>query len=312
MPTAGVEARPGLARVESNIIYGMHSGLALLMDAWRPEKPNGLGILFVGGSGWSSGAGYDAVGLKDREQQREGWVPSFLSAGYTVFCANHRAAPRFPCPAALQDIQRAIRFLRNRAEAFGIDPARIGGLGGSSGGHLLCLAALLAEPGDPGAADPVEREAATLQCLVLRAPPLDLVAMGAEADAEGSGYVADFIPASADGTGAGGTDAARIAASPLLLLEAGRGRESMPPTLLIHGDLDGTVPFNQSVMMRRAIAGAGLASELLAIPGGGHGPDFLIAEREKAVPGSAAGTPDYLGRAVEWMDRHLGTRPALI
>jgi hypothetical protein len=42
------------ARIEKNVIYGMHSGLALLMDVHRPETPNGLGVLLVSGSGWQA------------------------------------------------------------------------------------------------------------------------------------------------------------------------------------------------------------------------------------------------------------------
>ena len=41
-------------RIEKNVIYGMYSGLALLMDVHRPETPNGLGTIYVSGSGWQA------------------------------------------------------------------------------------------------------------------------------------------------------------------------------------------------------------------------------------------------------------------
>ena len=53
------------ARVESNAVYGMYSGLALLMDVYHPERPNGYGILFISGSGWHASFSYDARQLKD-------------------------------------------------------------------------------------------------------------------------------------------------------------------------------------------------------------------------------------------------------
>ena len=53
------------ARVERNVVYGMYSGLALLLDVHHPDTPNGLGIVFVSGSGWQAPPGYGAVGLKE-------------------------------------------------------------------------------------------------------------------------------------------------------------------------------------------------------------------------------------------------------
>ena len=40
-------------RVERNVVFGMYSGLALLMDVYHPENPNGYGIVFISGSGWT-------------------------------------------------------------------------------------------------------------------------------------------------------------------------------------------------------------------------------------------------------------------
>ena len=82
--------------------------------------------------------------------------------------------PRFHYPAAVEDVQRAVRFIRHHAKVYGIDPARLGGLGGSSGGHLIGLAATLGAPGIAADPDPVNREPATLQAIVLRATPTDL------------------------------------------------------------------------------------------------------------------------------------------
>ena len=121
--------------VERNVIYGMYSGFALLMDVHRPVRPNGYGIVFVAGSGWQAPLDYGATPLKDTQIPL--WGPPLVAAGYTVFAVNHRAAPRFHYPAAVEDVQRAVRFIRYHAKVYGIDPARLGGLGGSSGGHLV-------------------------------------------------------------------------------------------------------------------------------------------------------------------------------
>src|ERR1041384_7692133 len=117
--------------VDRNVTYGMYSGLALVLDVHKPAKPNGFGIVFISGSGWQAGLEYGAAPLK--EQQIGIWGPPLLAAGYTVFAINHRAAPRFHYPAAVDDVQRAIRYVRHHARDLEIDAHRIGGPGGSSG-----------------------------------------------------------------------------------------------------------------------------------------------------------------------------------
>jgi dipeptidyl aminopeptidase/acylaminoacyl peptidase len=110
---------------------------------------------------------------------------------------------------------------------------------------------------------------------------------------DGSGIVASFIGTPYRGE-AGGTYAEEQrtyrAASPLSHVGTGAA-----PFLLMHGDADVLVPYEQSELMRAALSAAGVAVELLRIPGGGHGPDF---------PG-ATHPPDYLADMVGWLDRHL-------
>ena len=284
-------------RIEKNVVFGMYSGLALLMDVHRPENPNGCGVLFVAGSGWHASLDWAAVGLKDNENQVRTWVPPLLRSGYTVFAVNHRAAPRFLYPAALEDVQRALRFLRVHAGEYGIEATRIGGVGGSSGAHLVCLAAMLGAPGTIGDPDPVNRECAKLQCIVLRAAPTDLRRMVVDADSEGKRYVLSFLGLLPEGD----TTETEIydEASPLRHVS----RES-PPTLLIHGEADRTVPYWQSLAMEAALRAVGASVRLVGIPGGVHGPDFGADGKPRAQ------WPDYLGEMVSWLDRHLRARPA--
>jgi hypothetical protein len=165
------------ARVETNVVYGMYSGTALLLDVHYPEQPNGFGIVFIPGSGWNAPLGYAAAPLKE-SRQVEMYVPSLTQAGYTVFAITHRATPTFRYPAPLEDAQRAARFVRYNAAKYGITPARIGGSsGGSSGGHLVSMLATMDGTGDPSDPDPVNRESAKLQCITVRAAPIDLLQM---------------------------------------------------------------------------------------------------------------------------------------
>jgi len=282
------KAPPPAPAVERNVVYGMVSGAALLLDVHRPAKPNGLGVIFISGSGWQASTEYDAAPLK--EQQIGLWGPPLTAAGYTVFAINHRAAPRFHYPAAIDDVQRAIRFVRFHAHDYGIDPTRLGGVGGSSGGHLVGLAAMLASPGDPAAADPVNRESAALQAVVLRAALLDLRTIGT---VEGVAYVTSFMEAPPSQASAA---AAYAAASPITHVT-----DKSPPVLLIHGDADVLVPLRQSTAMEALLGKSGVPVKLVVVPGGVHGADFGAAR-------GRADWPNYLGETVDWLDRYLKAR----
>lgn len=285
LPFGALAAAPA---VERNVIYGMYSGLALLLDVHRPEKPNGFAVVFISGSGWQAGLEYGASPLK--EQQIPLWGPPLLAAGYTVFAINHRAAPRFHYPAAIDDVQRAIRFVRFHARDYGIDAARIGGVGGSSGGHLMGLAAMLGSAGNPQDADPVNRESAALAAVVLRAPLLDLRTIDT---VEGTAYVVSFMEAPKSNASAA---AAYAAASPITQVST-----RSPPVLLLHGDADTLVPISQSVAMQAALEAARVPVKLVTIPGGVHGADFGAAQRR-------ADWPDYFAETVTWLDRYLRGR----
>jgi acetyl esterase/lipase len=271
------------ARVEKNVVYGMYSGLALLMDVHHPASPNGYGVIFISGSGWQAPMTYGATGLK--ENQIDIWGPPLLQAGYTVFAINHRAAPRFHYPAAVEDVQRAVRFVRHHAKEYRVDPARLGGVGGSSGGHLIGLVAMLAAPGNPDDVDAVNREAATLQTVVLRAAPSDLRILGA-------GAVVSFMERLPDRTP--DDNVVYTAASPITHVS-----KSSPPALLMHGDSDDVVPYQQSVAMQAALKAQGATVKLVTISGGEHGPNFGIPNKPHAQ------LPEAFKETVSWLDAHL-------
>ena len=99
-----LSAQPELnaAKVDRNVVFGMYSGLALLMDVYYPENPNGYGIIHITGSGWSRRMSYEAKMINhNRHVKMDG--EALVKAGYTLFSINHRAEPRFHYPAAVED-----------------------------------------------------------------------------------------------------------------------------------------------------------------------------------------------------------------
>ena len=279
---------PTQARVEANVIYGMYSGLALLMDVHYPEQPNGYGVVFIPGSGWHSSLSYRIRQLKDavKGSHAEFFRP-LINSGYTVFVINHRAAPRFRSPAAVEDAQRAVRFIRHDAKRFGINADRIGGFGYSSGAHVVAVVGVLDGKGDGADADPVNRESARLQSVVAGATPSNLLIPLASTSATA---VASFIGLVVPPWESQASEEYRSYqdASPVHHVTSDDA-----PLLLIHGDADEEVPFQQATLMEEAARKAGVAVRLVRIPGGTHG-DLRKTD-----------APDYFREMVKWHDQHL-------
>lgn len=290
-------------QVEKRIVFGMYSGLALLMDVYRPTQPNGFGIVAIQGSGWYSPMRYDAplrtdAGEVTRHAQR------FSAAGYTVFTINHRSSPRFRYPDAIEDAQRAVRFVRFHARDYGISPERIGAWGGSSGGHLVSLLGTLDGKGDSSDSDPVNRVSAKVQAVVAVFAPSDMASLFNTTVAPGT--VAAFMgfafadPAKAPPGMVRADDyEAKVyrQASPITHVSADDA-----PMLLMHGDKDVVVPIQQSEIMHRALQDAAVPSKFIRVAGGQHGPDFQFKSGDPQLP-------DHLGEALRWFDHYLKGRP---
>ena len=232
------------ARVDRNGVYGMNSGLALLMDVHYPARPNGLGILCIPGSGWNAPLGYDAAPLKEG-QEAGGFAKALMDAGYTLFFINHRASPRFEYPAGVEDAQRALRFVRANAARFGIQPNSIGALGFSSGGHLASMLGVLDGAGDPDDVDPINRLSSKVQAVVAVYPPTDLKRIRTERGAPAVALFAGARNQINENTPRTTPEYKRYAAaSPITYVSADDAA-----FLLFHGDADLTVPFEQSQSM---------------------------------------------------------------
>jgi len=274
------------ARVETNVVYGMYSGLALLMDVYYPENPNGYGIVRIAGSGFHMPLDFDSRQLKADPDQIDPGSSALLEAGYTLFRINHRAAPRFQYPANVEDGQRAVRFVRHHAERFGIDSGRIGAYGGSSGGYLACMLGVLDGDGLSGST-PINQESSKVQAVVAWYPPTDFVDF--HASGFNTGAESRFLGASFNDDPQSAENHRWIEASPTTYVST-----DDPPFLLVHGDADPTVPFSQSEVLEQRLSEAGVEVELIRVPGGGHG-------RRMEVPNA----PDYVSATVDWFDRYL-------
>lgn len=231
------------AELKSDIEYANVDGESLKLDANVPagEGPFPVVILIHGG-GWGGG---------DKAREHVPPITPLINEDITWFSINYRLAPSHRWPACNDDVRTAIRWVKEHATEFKGDPKRIALIGYSAGGHLAAYAATTAD------------DATRVQALVVFAGPTDL-----EADCERRKGVSPSLQALFDHD-VTLDDAIRKKlrdASPIFHVS-----KKTPPTLLIHGTIDESVPFGQSVNFQTKMAEVDVPCELITIPGGEHG-----------------------------------------
>lgn len=122
-----------------NVRFASHSTGELLLDVFRPsDQKSRPAVLCLHGGFWAKGS------KKFMHSLAEGLVEK----GYVAVSSNYRLTDIAPAPAQLNDVFAAIRFLRENADDYGIDPSKIGVTGSSAGGYLAVMAATF-DGGDP-------------------------------------------------------------------------------------------------------------------------------------------------------------------
>ena len=256
---------------------------------FNPLQSNGSGLIFLVNGGWlSSKATPMMVTIRPDDYRL------YLERGYTMFAVVTSSQPKFTIPEVMEDVQRAVRFIRVNAKKYGVRPNRLGVLGSSSGGQLALSIATQGRAGKADAPDPVDRESSGVQAVACFFPPTDFLNYGGP---------------SISGVGDGPMTPLRFAFGPRALTGDGRrtlGREispiyfvtkQLPPTLIIHGDADKDVPLQQSESFVQTARSTGAADvELIVRPGKGHGwGDFWRS-------------PEDVTAFCDWFDRHLRDR----
>jgi len=241
-----------------DVVYGRKFGVALTLDVFTPEKPNGFGIVYMVSGGWVSGYSPNTPVF---------YAP-FLERGYTVFSVRHGCQPKFTIPEITEDIHRAIRFIRYNAKKWSINPDKFGISGGSAGGHLSLTMGVKGGPGVANAKDPVDRESSAIQAIACLYPPADFLNYGKPGeDAVGVGILANYQPAFGPGTlTKDGRQQIGKDVSPIYHVT-----DKLPPTFIIHGDKDDLVPIQQAETFVAKAKEAGAIAELVVKPGAAHG-----------------------------------------
>jgi acetyl esterase/lipase len=259
----------------TDVAYGHKSGMALTMNIFTPKQDaNGAAVIWVVSGGWVSSP----------EWATGDWVMSpvkeLTSRGYTVFAVMHGCQPKFIIPEILQDMNRAVRFIRMHANDYHIDPERIGITGGSAGGHLSLMQGTAGDLGNPKATDPLERMSSRVQAVACFFPPTDFLNYGKEGNVafKIDGTLKNFRTAvdlreldPKTGQYEHVTDEKKLTdlyrnISPITHVKA-----DSAPSLIIHGDKDFLVPIQQAEIMVAKLKEAGVPAELVVKKGAAHG-----------------------------------------
>ena len=204
------------------------------------------------------GGGYQSLSMN-----LEGRMPAnYLNTlGVAAFVLKYRLGPRYHHPIELGDMQRAIRMVRARADEWHVNPARVGVMGFSAGGHLAATASTHFDSGNPAAADPIDRVSSRPDYAVLGYPVITLTEAWTH-----QGSKTNLLGADADAALARG------------LSNETQVTANTPPTFIFHTNADTTVPVENSVYYFLALRKAGVPAEMHVFKDGAHGAGLALQD----------------------------------
>jgi acetyl esterase/lipase len=271
---------PTGVRKKRAVVYHQEANRRVRLDVYMPKAAPGddelrPGIIEVHGGGWIFGS---------RVEQGIPLLNHLAANGWVGFNIDYRLSPRATMPEHVIDVKRAIAWVREHADEYGVDPERIVLTGGSAGGHLCALAALTA---DDRSLQPGFEEADTSVCAAVPFYGLyDLL------DAEERYYehIRDWLMAKVVLKADRETEPEAFrASSPTFRVHLGA-----PPFMVFHGEHDSLVPTEDARAFVRRLEDTSRNPVLyVELPGSEHAFDLAPSLR--------------CARVVEGIERFLRT-----
>ncbi len=229
------------------------------------DRPNGTAVIVCPGGGY---------GFLSNDREGIQYATWLSHLGITAFILKSRLM-EYGHPAPLQDVLRAVRIVRSRAAEFKINPARLGVIGSSAGGHLAASAGTLFNHPDGKTGAALDAVSARPDFLILLYPVISMVD-GVAHEGSRQHLLGDH----------------RTSEMLALASLENQVTAATPPTLLIHTQEDTSVPAENSIRFFQALTRAKVPAELYLFERGTHGmgmkPEFGTAS-------------DWPKRAEEWL-----------
>lgn len=257
-PNAQLAAKPAEREREGAITWVRHVQNPSI-EVRLPARGNATGQAVV----VCPGGGYGGLAYDWEGSDFAGWLNS---RGIAAIILTYRlpvdgdvAHQKWLCP--LLDAQRAIRTTRAHAADWGINPAKVGIMGFSAGGHLASTAGTHFDAGDAKAADSVDRLSSRPDFMILVYPVITmdvgLTHMGSRTNLLGENPPADLVHRYSNEL---------------------QVTDDTPPTFLVHAGDDGAVPVQNSLLFYAALLAHKVPAELHVYPKGGHGFSLALSK----------------------------------
>lgn len=232
-----------------NVVYTKVKEWEGKMDIYLPSKdsePTPV-VINIHGGGWNHGVKESQTGFN-----------TFFKIGFAVANIEYRLTGQATAPAAVEDTRCALIYLVKNAKALNIDVNKIVIMGGSSGGHLALMGGLL------GNDHKFDGNCTGLENIKVAA----IIDKYGITDVWDWGYGTNITSKSATRwLGERSNDKKfAMSVSPITYVT-----KNSPPTFIVHGDADPTVPYQQSVDLHKKFVEAGVKTEFITVQGGGHG-----------------------------------------
>jgi acetyl esterase len=267
---ASAASLPDGYTVKENIEYTQQP-VPLKLDAHIPPGKGPFpAVVLVHGGGWT--AGHKTVNFV------QPLFDPLTRSGFAWFTIDYRLAPQYPYPAAVEDVEHAVAFVRQHAKEYKVNPNKIALMGESAGAHLVNLVGTRNRP------------PAQVAAVVSFYGPIDMLVFSKKFEGKPPQggmksffQIDDWNPAAL----------ARLReASPATYLS-----RKTPPFLFIHGTRDEAVPYEQSTLAVELFKKAGVPCDLITVQDGVHG--VMNWEKDPKFQG-------YKTQMIEWLYSHIG------
>jgi len=262
----------------------------LLCDVWRPADGDvsGLAFVYLHGSSWY---------LSDKDHGTRPFFRHLVSQGHTVMDVAYRLMPEVDIYGMIGDVKRAVAWMKAEASRYGVDPEKIVLGGGSAGGHLALLAAYTPEhpeltPDDLKNADlsvrgvisyygPTNLLAIYQHWNLQKMVNLPPVPIGENPDYKRNMRDSGRLDILLGGHPQDVPDMYQLA-SPISYVHP-----DCPPTLLLHGKQDFTIPVGPTIALYKKLVQSGVPAINVVFPWTDHGFDLLLPPQTNPAAQSA-------------------------
>ena len=257
----------GIVDLKANIPFASPDGKELCLQLLKPMTPSGGKgwplVVFIQGSAWT----------KPNQFWELPQLSLLAERGYVIASVTHRSCFEAPAPAFLKDVKEAVRFLRAHAADYDIDKTRVCAWGTSSGGNTALLLGLTGD--DPAfETEANSEESSAVKAVVDCFGPTDVLRMLEVQYAAMPRTKENLLYMLGGGSDETYPEKLRLI-SPEEYVKPGR---DLPPFLILHGDADEVVLYEDSERLYNKLLDNGYEADLVRVTNAPHEGSFWSRE----------------------------------